>query len=136
MIRLLSLFVLVGLTGIWLIGCGNASDEPLPPPENADVHEDVRAEFQGVVGGGRSVIVYHEPIPDVMGAMTMTLPVSRPGVADTFAPGTPVVFDLHIGETTMQIRNLQTLPDTTTLDLPDEPPEDQAHDEAHDEAMD
>ena len=107
--------------GIWLIGCGSASDdnEPLPPPDDAEVHEDVRAKFQTTVGGGRSVIVHHEPIPDVMDAMTMTLPVARPGVADTFPGGTPVVFDLYIGETTMQIRNLRTLPDTTTLNLPE-----------------
>mgnify|MGYP005866374041 CR=1 FL=1 len=103
-------------------GCGgpDAENDALPAPENADVYEDVRGEFQAPATDGRDVIVHHEAIPDFMDAMLMTLPVDRPGSLDTLDAGTPIMFDLHVGQTAIQVRNIRVLPDTITLNLPED----------------
>lgn len=120
----LCILLLVGCVGVALHGCSSSSSEGPPPPENATVYEDVRGAFQSPATGGRDMIVHHEPIPDVMDAMLMTLPVDRPGSLDTLDTGTPIAFDLHVADAAIQARNIRVLPDTTTLNLPPDAPAD------------
>jgi Cu/Ag efflux protein CusF len=70
------------------------------------------------------MIVHHEPIPGVMDAMLMTVPVDRPGSLDTLDTGTPIAFDLHVADAAIQARNIRVLPDTTALHLPPDAPAD------------
>ncbi len=122
--RQLCTFFLVGCIALSLYGCSSSSSEGPPPPDNATVHEDVRGAFQSPATGGRDMIVHHEPIPGVMDAMLMTVPVDRPGSLDTLDTGTPIAFDLHVADAAIQARNIRVLPDTTTLNLPPDAPAD------------
>lgn len=114
----------IGCAMLVLYGCGSSDPDTHPPPPDAEVYEDVRGAFQAPATGGRDMIVHHEPIPDVMDAMLMTVPVDRPGSLDTLDTGTPITFDLHVGNTAIQARNIHVLPDTTTLNLPPDAPAD------------
>ena len=110
--------LLAGCALLMLPGCSSSSSDGPPPPENATVYEDVRGAFQSPATSGRDMIVHHEPVPGVMDAMLMTLPVDQPGSLDTLATGTPITFDLHVADAAIQARNIRVLPDTTTLNLP------------------
>jgi len=120
----LYILLCVGCVALMLHGCSSSSSEGPPPPDNATVYEDVRGAFQSPATGGRDMIVHHEPIPEVMDAMLMTVPVDRPGSLDTLDTGTPIAFDLYVADAAIQARNIRVLPDTTTLNLPPDAPAD------------
>lgn len=115
---------LMGCVVLLLSGCSSSSSDVQPAPENATVYEDVRGAFQSPATGGRDMIVHHEPVPGVMDAMLMTLPIDRPGSLDTLRTGTPITFDLHVADAAIQARDIRVLPDTTTLNLPPDAPAD------------
>jgi hypothetical protein len=97
-------------------GCGSDGK----PSEGVEptVYEDVRAEFRGTASDGRDIVVVHERIPGFMDAMLMTLPLADPSAAEGLARGAKIRFDLVTTPTSIAVRDLETLPDTTTLDLP------------------
>lgn len=118
LLRTICSAIFIGCAVLVLYGCGSSDSDTQPPPAEAEVYEGVRGAFQAPATGGRDMIVHHEPIPNVMDAMLMTVPVDRPGSLDTLATGTPITFDLHVGNTAIQARNIRVLPDTVTLNLP------------------
>ncbi len=99
-----------------LAGCGSDGK----PSEGAEptVYEDVRAEFRGTASGGRDIVVVHEAIPGFMDAMLMTFPLADPAEAKELERGAKIRFDLVTTPTSVAVRDLETLPDTTTLALP------------------
>ncbi len=109
--------LVMGLIG----GCGG-SDEP----RDEQVYADVRAEFMGTATEGREIVVDHERIPDFMPSMMMTLPLADTSAVRGLEAGDKVAFDLIVSGASIRVENLRALPDTVTLDLPDEAASDTA----------
>lgn len=97
-----------------LIGCGR-TDAPEPAEESTYA---TRGVYVGPQYGGQAAVIDHEAIPGTMEAMRMTFRLDDPTVLDPLAPGDKVAFDLVDTERGYLARNLERLPDTTTLVLP------------------
>lgn len=111
-----SLIVVLALTlALAGVGCNGEA-----PPE--EVHEDVRAEYLGVVGDGESIVIDHEAVPDFMDAMLMTVPLEDEEGAEGLEEGDPIAFDFLVNGSDIRVDNVEALPDTVELDLaePDE----------------
>jgi protein SCO1/2 len=107
-----SRFVAAVVLGVaLLIGCG----ETEAPPEPA---YPTRGVYVGPQYGGQAAVIAHEAIPGTMEAMRMTFRLDDPAVLDTLRPGDKLAFDLVDTERGYAARNLERLPDTTTLVLP------------------
>ncbi|MEO1075965.1 MAG: copper-binding protein [Bacteroidota bacterium] len=80
---------------------------------------EVRGLYEGTRFEGAAVSVVHETIPGVMDAMRMSLVLDDPAEVDELAVGTKVRFTVTVGDR-LVASDFEALPDTTTLDLPDE----------------
>lgn len=96
-----------------LSGCGG-TDAPEPAEEPSYA---TRGVYVGPQYGGQAAVIDHEAIPGTMEAMRMTFRLDDPAVLDTLQPGDKVAFDLVDTERGYLARNLERLPDTTTLVL-------------------
>ena len=99
-----------------LAGCGS-DDAPDPDAVQRTTYADVRGRFLGTATDGRDIVVHHEAIPDLMGAMVMTLPLGDSAALRTIEKNDPILFDLVITGSTPSVENIEALPDTVTLDL-------------------
>lgn len=95
-----------------LVGCGGAESPPAEPTYAT------RGVYVGPQYGGQAAVIAHEAIPGTMDAMRMTFRLDDPAVLDTLRPGDKLAFDLVDTERGYAARNLERLPDTTTLVLP------------------
>ena len=118
----INLFLMAVLAASLMIGCGS-SDEA---PRDAQVYENVRAEFMGTATGGRDIVVDHERIPDFMPSMVMTLPLADTSMVRDLEIGDKVAFDLVVSGASVRVERLRALPDTVQLDLGPEAPPDTA----------
>ncbi|MEM8558958.1 MAG: copper-binding protein [Bacteroidota bacterium] len=94
------------------------SDSAGLPAEDAETYE-VRGLYEGTRFEGAAVSVVHETIPGVMDAMRMRLVLADPAEVEGLAVGTKVRFTVTVGDR-LVASDFEALPDTTTLDLPDE----------------
>ena len=98
-----------------LVACGGGD----APPAETTRHDDVRGRFLGTASDGRDAVIRHEAIPGVMEAMTMAVPLGDTAAVRRVDVGDPVQFDLVIVGARLRVENLEALPDTVTLDVPE-----------------
>jgi Cu/Ag efflux protein CusF len=111
---------------ILLAGCGSDDSSSNASSEGDAVrrttYADVRGRFLGTATGGRDVVIHHEAIPDLMGAMIMTLPIADTADLAPIEKNDPIKFDLVIDGSNLRAENVEALPDTVTLKLGDDGP--------------
>jgi Cu/Ag efflux protein CusF len=110
--------LLAGLLATSLValpGCG--SDEPSGDRVERTTYTDVRGRFMGTATGGRDIVVHHEPIPDLMGAMVMTIPMADTSELAPIEKDAAIEFDLVLEGANLRVENVEALPDTVTLNL-------------------
>src|SRR6056297_2542698 len=88
----LSLLALLPLLLLLLAACG-ADDAPDPNAVQRTTYADVRGRFLGTATDGRDIVVHHEAIPDLMGAMVMTLSLGDSAALRTIEKNDPILFD-------------------------------------------
>jgi Cu/Ag efflux protein CusF len=109
------------LAGALLLGAGCGAEQDAGERIERTTYTDVRARFLGTASEGRDIVVHHEPIPDLMGAMVMTLPVADARDLDPIDKNAPIAFDLVIEGASLRAENIEALPDTVTLNLSADP---------------
>ncbi len=92
------------------IGCGSNGE---------DTVYEVRGRVVGLDFGGLALRVDHEPIPGYMEAMRMSFRLANPEDAHAVQPGDAIQFLYVVSETGSFIRDIEVLPPSTQLDLPD-----------------
>ncbi len=89
--------------------CGGAEQEA---PAYAARGQVVRVE-----SAGQQVVLDHEAIPELMGAMRMSLAVAEPAEARALAPGDKIAFELVDAPRGAYVRGIEKLPPETVLEL-------------------
>ena len=97
---------------LFAAGCGDGE-------KDGPVRETyaVRGRLLGATEDSRAVVIDHEAIPGYMDAMTMTFPLEDERLLEGLARGDKIRFDLTVGGATVQVDNVERLPDTTRLTL-------------------
>ena len=78
---------------------------------------EVRGVFVRPSFAGRAMLVDHEEIPGVMGAMAMDIRVDDPALLDGLAPGDKIRFTLHEDGAQLRASAIEKLPADTPLTL-------------------
>ena len=110
----LLVFVLLISLALWTSGCGDEQD--------ADVRTyEVRGVLVGTQYNGQAAVINHERIPGYMDAMQMALRVGEAGMPAGIEPGAKIRFSLMVTGEDAYVENVEALPDTTTLNLAEDP---------------
>jgi Cu/Ag efflux protein CusF len=104
---------------LMLAACGGSTEETEPPTGQSSSRHDMRGVVVSLTPDSKEVIIDHEEIHEVMGAMRMSFVVPEDDDRAKLEPGSQIEATLVMENNTMWVENVKV---TGKTDVPEEKP--------------